>query len=433
MCDTGEPADDFYAQVMALIGAGEGDDALRRIGEEILTPELAEWLGESIVPVIPNGHKLALMLAYRAHLHGDFAKVQCYAQQALRLNPGDPYAQQVLCQLLLWETRFKQGLEYYDVRFAAKGEFDACDWRDFPAPRWVGESLTGKHLYLWTEQGVGDIVQFCAFLPWLAAQRPASVTFGTHAKLLPLLQRSFPLMRFEPETMAFERAMGAMLHGNGIVQQMLQQIGEPSDGMRFDVAAPLGDLMVYGLPQWIPAERQHTYLMADVARVAQLRQTLTITSGVRHIGISWHTTNVQNGIIRSIPLPLWKMMLALPNCRFYSLQHDIDAAVLDEFCAANRCSILRPGFDGKQDIDGLAALIVCMDEVITIDNSNAHLAGALGVPTMLLLPVGCNYRWPILEDGATLWYKNVRVLRQTQPFDWVSVMSRAAYDLGAKL
>ena len=58
-----------------------------------------------------------------------------------------------------------------------------------------------------------------------------------------------------------------------------------------------------------------------------------------------------------------------------------------------------------QDSEGLTALTACMDEIITIDNSTVHLAGALGVPTTLMLPKGHDFRWPELEHGGTLWYQ----------------------------
>jgi hypothetical protein len=407
------------ARIEALVAAGDMAGALAHIDGA----------------TADEGHKLLLVLAHRAQLAGDFPKVQHYAQQALALNPGDPYAQQLLCQLLLWDTQFRQGLEYYENRFDAHGEFDARDWRQFPAPRWRGESLTGKHLYLWTEQGVGDIIQFASFLPRLLEEKPASVTFGTHAKLVPLLQRSFPAIRIESEARAFEQAMAAMLHKNAAAKEALQSMGEAGDARDgvFDVAAPIGDLMVHYLPAWIPSEGQGAYLVPDAARVALLKRQLDMKEGVRHVGISWHTANMQNGVARSIPLDMWRSIFALPRCKFYSLQHDVADAVIDDFCAANHCSIIRPGFDVKTDTDGLAALIACMDQIITIDNSNVHLAGALGVPTTLLLPVGCNYRWPMFESDGVLWYASVHTIRQKRPFDWTSVMQRMAYDLGSLL
>ena len=454
--DAIQPTDatDLCADITALIADGYVDSALGRIEREPMTPELAErifaltqdwgergWFDQMwqvcdrIAPWMADGHKLSLVLAHRAQLLGDVAKVQHYAQQALAIHPGDPYAQQLLCQLLLWDTQFKQGLNFYEGRFDAHGEFDARDWRNFPAPRWAGEALAGKHLYLWTEQGVGDILQFASFLPWVLAQQTAKVTFGTHDKLIPLLQRSFPEMQIESEARAFEQAMATMLRSNQAAQQTLQQMGEagaPEDG-RFDFAAPIGDLMVYGLPHWTPSEQQHAYLKADAARMRELKQHLDIAPGVRHIGISWHTANVNTGVVRSIALEQWRSIFALPGCRFYSLQHDTAPSVIEEFCAANHCSILCPPFDAKQDIDGLAALIACMDEVITIDNTNVHLAGGLGVPTTLLLPLGCNYRWPEFDLGATLWYASVTALRQQRLFDWASVMHRLAYDVGSRL
>ncbi len=154
----------------------------------------------------------------------------------------------------------------------------------------------------------------------------------------------------------------------------------------------------------------------------------------RRIGISWHTSNTQDGPVRNIPLAQWLPILKLAGCHFVSLQHHVAPHEVAEFCAASGVRI-HTSFvpDPVADTEGLTALIASMDEVITIDNSNVHLAGALGVPTTLLLPRGCNFRWPEQEDGGTLWYRNVRLERQAEPMHWIPVIDRVAAGLRSRL
>ena len=86
--------------------------------------------------------------------------------------------------------------------------------------------------------------------------------------------------------------------------------------------------------------------------------------------------------------------------------------------------------DQFTDIDRFAAQIAAMDLVITIDNSTAHLAGALtGVPTWVLLPFAPDWRWMLDRDDSP-WYPTMRLFRQTSPGDWQGVMRSVQSALG---
>jgi ADP-heptose:LPS heptosyltransferase len=85
--------------------------------------------------------------------------------------------------------------------------------------------------------------------------------------------------------------------------------------------------------------------------------------------------------------------------------------------------------DQLTNIDAFAAQIRAMDLVITIDNSTAHLAGALGVPTWVLLPYAPNWRWQ-LERSDSLWYPSIRLFRQSKEGDWQSVVQHVKNAVG---
>jgi ADP-heptose:LPS heptosyltransferase len=114
----------------------------------------------------------------------------------------------------------------------------------------------------------------------------------------------------------------------------------------------------------------------------------------------------------------------LVNLQYGSVQEEIAEAQA-------RCGIRVeqvPRVDCQNDLDGLAALIMACDEVVSIGNATAHLAGALGQKTTVLLPYSPSWRWMAKGDESP-WYQSVRLLRQPLPDDW-SFVTRADVLLG---
>jgi len=384
---------------------------------------------ELLAKYIPYGFELLHGLGYRAQMMGDFAKAEEYYNRTLRVHPDYPYSKLQLAALQMMQTNFREGRDLWEARFDAKGENDGPDWRGFPAKRWQGENLEGKRMYLWAEQGVGDVIMLAGFLPCLLAQNPLEIVLAVFPKMVPIFKRSFPSITVESLDNAADRAVSQTLSGLPAAVRLLEKsLPELSqlDMQLFDYAAPMGDLLVYLMPEYVPAENRQAYFTADPARIAGVQNSIKELGPGRCIGISWYSSNKQDGMVRNIPLEQWLPILKIPGCHFFSLQHHVSSKEIESFCDANDCCILNHEFDPIHDIEGLAAIISCMDEVITIDNSNAHLAGALGVSTTLLLPKGHNFRWPVQENGKTLWYDSVRIERQERTMDWLEVIAKVA-------
>jgi len=372
-----------------------------------------------------------------AQMRGDYTSAEGYFRKALAAKPDYAFAQLALSQVRMMQTEFAEGRDLYEARFAAITEGSAADWRGLPMSRWQGESLAGKKLYLWAEQGLGDIIMFAGFLLHLLALKPARVALGMYPKLISLFARSFPQVEVESIDEVSHHALGpTVLTAFPQIEQLAQYATVPfsleplreaydyatKHGL-CDVAAPMADLMVHFMPQFKPVE-QGPYLIADATRVQSIREELAQLGKGKLVGISWHTDNTREPN-RNVPLAEWIPLLAMKDCHFVSLQHRVPAEQIEQFCRTHDCKItVLPSVDLVQDAEGLVALIAAMDEVVTIDNSNAHIAGALGVKTTLLLPKGCNYRWPVLAGGGTLWYKSARVLRQKVLAQWQDVMGQ---------
>jgi ADP-heptose:LPS heptosyltransferase len=115
--------------------------------------------------------------------------------------------------------------------------------------------------------------------------------------------------------------------------------------------------------------------------------------------------------------------------RWISLQYGGHDSLEEQAAAANAPILIDRDVDQLTNMDEFAAQVAAMDLVITIDNSTAHLAGALGVPTWVLLPFAPDWRW-LLDRSDSLWYPSIRLIRQARMGDWQSVVQQVSDALG---
>jgi ADP-heptose:LPS heptosyltransferase len=126
-------------------------------------------------------------------------------------------------------------------------------------------------------------------------------------------------------------------------------------------------------------------------------------------------------------LEQWVDLLRTENCRFVALQHGEHKRELTQVCGIGRCDVLDLG-DSCTDIDDLASVVCALDLVVTVDNTLAHLSGALGVPTWVLLSVSPEWRYP--RSGTVMpWYPSMRLFRQRAAPDWSSVFDQLKSEL----
>lgn len=257
--------------------------------------------------------------------------------------------------------------------------------RDDPARpyhlRWVwdGRPYDGRHCLVRCYHGLGDTIQFARFLPRLAAQ-VASLVVEAQPCLIGLLERM------------------AGLEGRGI------------RFVPFDPARPLPpaecDIEITELPfalRMTPGETATCYLTAGRA---------ILPRGV--IGLCHGAGD-------------WDMDRSIPPDLFAPL------------CLGSRCIALTPGAIALDvlnpggcplDMEITAALVAACELIVTVDTMIAHLAGALGKPTWLLLKAEPDWRWPTREQ-ATPWYPSMRLYHQTRAGDWRDPMAQVAHDLSA--
>jgi len=317
--------------------------------------------------------------------------------RAVAIDPEFADAQYNRAMALLFLGDFENGWRGFEWRWKNAQRLGIGAPREFTQPLWLGEeSIAGKRVLLYSEGGLGDTLQFCRY---------ATLLRDLGATVLLEVQR--PLT-----------ALLATLDGAS------QVIGSGSSLPPFDSRCPLMSLplALKTRVDTIPASPK--YLYGDSVKMARWRARLGERRRPR-IGLVW-SGNPNNTIDprRSIDLADWLPYLPA-EFHYVCLQKDIRTGD-QETLAANRW-ISR--FDGEfDDFADTAALCECLDLVVSVDTSVAHLSGALGRPTWILLPFTPDWRW--FKDGTdTPWYPTAKLYRQTTVGDWKEVFARIAAQL----
>lgn len=404
------PGDASALHLLALIDLGErkADEAiahLRRCLE--IRPEFPEaWstLGRALLRLTRPGEALAAqeravaLAPQNPEILGNLGNalkalnrpaeaVAVYERaRALRPEMGDLAYNEGLARLLLGD--FRRGWELYEYRWSRR---NAPPPRPVAGPLWLGrEPLQGRSLVVPSEQGLGDTLQFVRYLP-------------------PLLARGAVV------TLVVQRALKEFLDGQW-----------PSVDVRdWTKPVPAGDAHcpLLSLPRAFATELATIppapYLRPPAAKTARWRQSLALRPGPK-VGFVWAGgPGHQNDFQRSIPLSVFRECFRGIPGNFYGLQKDIrpsDQAVLP---ATPELTNLSGQIGNFADT---AAIVANLDLVVAVDTAVAHLAGALGTPTWLLLPFAPDWRW-LLGRRDSPWYPAMVLFRQPAPGDWTSVLA----------
>jgi tetratricopeptide (TPR) repeat protein len=291
---------------------------------------------------------------------------------------------------------FAEGARLNEHRLLGSAPFIAS--RAYRAPRWDGSKVPGT-LLVWGEQGVGDQVIYAGMIPELA-RRADKVVVEIEPRLAGLFARSFP----DAEIVAMQRE----LHTGPIAAH-----------------EPIGGLLRY-LRTGFDAfpRREQGYLLPDPGRVRAMRARLS-ADGRRVIGLSWVSRNKKFERYKSAQLRDFAPLLRLPNCRFIDLQYGDTEAERAVVWRELGISVERlHDIDTMNDLDGLAALVAACDAVLTVSNTTAHLAGAVGAPTWVMVPFGRGRLWYWFVDRPqSPWYPRVQVAFQGPGRSWLELVA----------
>lgn len=350
----------------------------------------------------PEGH---LNLGVLFATGGAEDKAEACFRDVLALDPDHPRARLNLAYLLLGQGRLAEGWPLYESRYDARLSDRGMPPPAVSFPQWQGQSLRGKSLLVWPEQGLGDEIQFCRYAPMLKRLGAARITWVAKGPLKALLRS---------------------LDGVDEVVGLDEALARPPahDFWTFALSLPLHcGTVLETIPAAIP------YLRASPERIARWSTRLPV--GGRRVGLVWKGNGRHpNDGDRSLPdlrllAPLW----AVPEVRFISLQKGEGEAEVAMRLADQPLLHLGSEF---ADMADTAAVIQHLDLLICVDTAIAHLAGALGIPCWVLLPAyKSDWRWLQGRDDSPWYPGGIRLFRQTQRGEWGPVVEAVRAALAA--
>jgi len=371
------------------LNLGNALDALDQLPAALGSVERALALDPRLVPAHVNRGNILQRLGRHRQALQAYDLAAALAPQDLDANWN-----RAVCQLLLGDH--ESGWAGYEWRWRLQAR--RAEAQRFSQPRWLGrESLQGRTILLHSEQGFGDAIQFVRYLPKVAALG-GRVVFEAFVPLAPL--------------------MAGLPGADEVVRR-----GDPLPP--FDLHCPLLSLPL-ALGEPAPLAQTGPYLQADPERVREWAERLGPGRGLRVGLVASGSKTHGKDALRSIPLETLAARLPA-GPEYHLLQKEIRDADRAALAARPDVAVWDEALGSFADT---AALCARLDLVVSVDTSVAHLAGALGRPVWVLLPVEPDWRWG-LEGETTPWYPQMRLYRQTALRDWAGPLERVARDLAA--
>lgn len=379
---TRRPVPELLAHGQALVAAG-----LPEAVDTLLQPYLQG--GTAPIPL----WKLKMIAARR---QGRLEEAVAIQKMIVDTVPGDLPAHYDLAELLLAGGDFERGWREYRYRYDLA--HTKILTRHIQKPRWNGQPIPGKTLFIHDEQGFGDTFQFLRLVEKAAERCAGPVLLEVNAEAYPFACRAYPHLTVSKRG----------------------QLPPPFDfhAELMSLPASLG-LRLEDLPGSIP------YLQADPERVPHWGKRLNTLLGAQQprVALVWAGRPTHpNDAHRSMSLQDFAP-LAATGIPFIGLQKGPAA----QQRAPKGLKVLRLD-EEIQSFEDTAAILEQMDVLISVDSSPIHLAGALGRPAWVLLPFEAEWRW-MAQREDTPWYPTHRLYRQERRDDWTVPLARIVTDL----
>jgi hypothetical protein len=347
---------------------------------------------QQALQLAPSLHDSRIALATCLQARGEVQQALVECAKVLKAAPDHAEAHWNYALLLLLQGNYGAGFREYEWRWK-KRRFTS-PVRKFSEPRWYGDSLSGKTLLVYAEQGLGDTIQFCRYLP-LLVEHGGSVVFECHQPLATLMQSLGETIRIVP--------FGQMLPP-------------------FDYHVPLLSLphLLGSSFETIPASVP--YLSSPKERLLFWRSVMP-TDNMLKVGLCW-AGKAYPDPARSCSPSVLQPFTAVQHVSWISLQMG-EGASTQPFPLTDLTMLV-------QDFADTAGLVAQLDLVITIDTAVAHLAGALGKETWLMVPSAPDWRWGVDRKNCP-WYPTMRLFRQQHAGRWDDVIKQLSATLVQRL
>lgn len=336
--------------------------------------------------IIQAGEIVSQSLVQRGRCHWEMKrwdKALPDFELAVKMETDNPDIQWTCSLMHLQLGQFPEGWANIDARWRSS-RFDSARLKT-KTPLW--RPGHGREVLVWSEQGVGDQILYCSMLGTMRKEVDDMLVM-VDARLIPLLERGYPDIKFCPQNVRV-KGIDSNIPMGSIGRNYVSELDE------------------------IPRVRETRYLRADSARVEALKAKLGIKREEFVIGLSWSSAAPAIGDHKSVQLKELEGLFDIPNVRVINMQYSNSFKQIYDFEARTGYRIESvPCIDNRDDLDGLAALMMVCDCVVSVSNATAHLAGALGVKTFMLDGNKLwfwNNRYP---DGRSLWYPSVKTYQR---------------------
>jgi tetratricopeptide (TPR) repeat protein len=303
--------------------------------------------------------------------------------KCISLDPEYPESYWNKSLLHLFQGNYRDGWELYEYRWQSF----AKEWRrDYPQKLWLGnESIENKVIFVYPEQGHGDFIHCFRYIALLKDFHPKRI----------ILEVTEPFYNMISEQ-----------------DHEIEVIGPNVEPSEFDFYSPIMSLPLAFKTEISNIPNKCPYLETNLNKNKIWEEKFEKNNHLR-VGLSWSGNPLhKNDHNRSMSLDDFTELVSLPF-EFYSLQKDIPQKDLDKL---NKSKIIDHE-NSLIDFSNTASLIKMMDIVISVDSVIAHLAGALGKKTFLLLPEKSSFLWMNKRNDSP-WYPTIKIFRQETLGDW---------------
>jgi len=337
---------------------------------------------------------------------GDLDAALAIYEEVLEKKPDYAHALFSRSTIFLAKGDYERGFQEYEWRWKA---YDEQPQR-YNRPLWEGEDLTGKILLVYAEQGLGDTLQFVRYLKYIKEH------INPNVKLI--LETQGPLYD--------------LLKNLTYVDEVLPRSKKPSQ-CHYHIPLLSMARVLKTRVDTIPSD--FPYINVDPNLVEEWRKKLSSDQNFK-VGVCWQgnsgyrTLSLRKAVAsKSIPLKLLEPLCDIPGVSIYSLQQVNGVDQIDTCGFADKLIQFDETFDKKHGrFMDTAAVMKVMDLIISVDTGTCHLAGALGIPTWILLPNPADWRW-LLNRTDSVWYPTVRLFKQPKMGDWKSVINNVKREL----
>jgi len=351
--------------------------------EEKNFEEASKYLGKAL-QIEQNNFLIHLNLGTLYKNLNQLDKAKDHYNKSISINPKayDAYLYKSLIELS--ENNFLDGWKNYEFRW-----FKQAERISITRPKWDGKKLNQK-IIIWGEQGLGEQILFTSILPELG-QSFEKIILVIDEKLKLIYQESFPNIKiFTPE--------------------------EAWSIEEFDCHLPIGSLGKFFRNDVKSFPNRNNFLKTNAINDYGIKLKC---------GLSWKSINSVEGDLKSIELENLLPILKNENLEFFNIQYTNEKKNIDQFNQKYNLKIQNiHDLDTFNDLHSLSKYLKSFNFIITISNTTAHLAGSLGVPTLLMLPknIGKLWYWNNSIDSKSLWYPSVRIFKQNVENDWDTVI-----------